>query len=313
MSRFFILTSFLILLVLANGHSYAQNGLFYAVNSYFHKISGNDSKNLKPYLEVKAGIEIDMVPVKGGSFFMGCKPQGELKCSEDETPSHKVTVDDFYLSKYEITNEQFCAFLNNLGVGRSAVHGGHQLIDYSKITSQLSFENGVFKPLKGFEHYPVVEVSWFGAAAFCKWAGGRLPTEAEWEYAARGGKDSKGYDYSGSNNLDEVAWYFDNSKSGKSSNFYESHGTFRVGQKKPNELGLYDMSGNVYEWCQDVYERDYYGYSPENNPQGPASGNSRVLRGGSWGDELKSCRLTFRVSVGEYTNYFMYGFRLCKD
>jgi formylglycine-generating enzyme required for sulfatase activity len=264
------------------------------------------------YVDDSCGIDMDLVAVEGGAFLMGCD-QNQEKCGPDETPLHEVFLDDFYISRYEVTNWQFCVFLNKSGLGANATKNGKQFISIDEKLSQINYIDGKFVPEPGKENYPVVEVSWFGAAAFCKWSGGRLPTEAEWEYAARGGQKSEGYIYSGSNNLNDVGWHYENSKVSGSSNFYEGHGTHPVGQKKPNELGIYDMTGNVYEWCIDKYNRDYYGYSPKNNPQGPEHGNSRVLRGGSWGDQHKACRTRYRVSVGEYTNYFMYGFRFVKD
>lgn len=112
----------------------------------------------------------------------------------------------------------------------------------------------------------------------------RLPTKAEWEFAARGGNSSQGYKYSGSNNIDDVVWYESNSNSN----------THEVGTKAPNELGLYDMSGNVFEWCQDWYDRNYYSSSPSKNPKGPSSGSIRVNRGGSWDDDAWDCRLSIR-------------------
>ncbi|MFO7863261.1 MAG: formylglycine-generating enzyme family protein [Salinivirgaceae bacterium] len=258
------------------------------------------------------GTTIEMVAVEGGSFEMGCTAE-QYECAEDEIPAHEVKLSDYYIGKYEVTNAQFCAFLNSKNAGEAAFKEGKQLVNSDQKLSQINFVNEKFVPAEGMDNYPVVEVSYFAAKAFCQWAGGRLPTEAEWEYAARGGQKSNYYTYSGSNNLDDVAWYFENTKSDESAQFYEKHGTMHVGRKKPNELGIYDMSGNVYEWCNDVYSRDYYGISEVNNPKGPKSGDSRVLRGGSWGDQKKSCRLSFRISVGEYTNYFMHGFRLVKD
>lgn len=270
------------------------------------------SDTFDDYVDDSCGVEIDLVAVDGGSYFMGCNQDQEI-CDPDEIPMHEVSIDDFYISRYEITNWQFCVFLNKSGIGQSATKNGKQLISIHEQLSQIDFIDGKFIPETGRESYPVVEVSWFGAAAFCKWAGGRLPTEAEWEYAARGGANSEGYIYSGGNNLDDIAWHFENSKTPESSNLYEGHGTHPVGEKLPNELGIYDMTGNVYEWCFDKYNRDYYGYSPNVNPEGPEQGSSRVLRGGSWGDQSKACRTRYRVSVGEYTNYFMYGFRFVKD
>ena len=153
---------------------------------------------------------------------------------------------------------------------------------------------------------PVERVSWDDCQTFIRKLNAmtgktfRLPTEAEWEYAARGGNKSNGYKYSGGNTLGNVAWYGDNSGSG----------THDVKTKSPNELGIYDMSGNVWEWCQDWYGKDYYSSSPQSNPQGPSSGSSRVRRGGSWFDNATYCRVAYRFSyTPTNTNYYL-GFRL---
>jgi outer membrane protein OmpA-like peptidoglycan-associated protein len=152
---------------------------------------------------------------------------------------------------------------------------------------------------------PVGNISWNDANAYLDWLSQmtgskfRLPTEAEWEYAARGGKISKGYTYAGGNNLKEVAWYFDNA---------ERKGQ-TIGQKLPNELGIYDMSGNAREWCSDWYGESYYKVSPAVDPAGPDHGTNRVLRGGSWGSEAYRMRLTFRNSAFPYNSALDFGFR----
>ena len=146
-------------------------------------------------------------------------------------------------------------------------------------------------------------VSWEGAVAFAKWKGARLPTEAEWEYVARGGKSTKGYTYSGSNQLEEVAWFGTNSE----------NKTHPVGQKRPNELGVYDMSGNVWEWCSDWYDEGYYGSSIRQNPQGPETGTDRVLRGGGWLFAEKYCRVNNRYSILPGARNTRIGFRIVKS
>ncbi len=219
-----------------------------------------------------------------------------------ESPVHRVTLDDFSMSKYEITNKQYCAFLNEKG---NKSEGGVEWIDLK--SSDINKKRlGRYTVEPRYEDHPVVYVSWYGARAYCTWLSSkirkevRLPTEAEWEYAARGGNKSKGYTYSGSNTLGEVAWYEDNSS-------WEVH---KVGGKSPNELGLYDMSGNVWEWCSDWYGKDYYSSSPSRNPKGPSSGSSKVLRGGSWYNDASNCRVAYRRDSDPDYRFSNVGFRV---
>jgi formylglycine-generating enzyme required for sulfatase activity len=189
----------------------------------------------------------EFVAVKGGTFRMGSNSG-----YREEKPVHNVTVSDFNISKTEVTFEQYDVFCDATGRGKPYDEGW------------------------GRGDRPVINVSWRDAVAYCEWMSKvtektyRLPTEAEWEYAARGGNKSKGYTKSGSNDLDAVGWYSSNS----------GRKTHPVAQKQPNELGLYDMSGNVWEWCSDWYGD--YSSSPQTDPQGSNSGDYRVLRGGGW-------------------------------
>ena len=226
--------------------------------------------------------EIEMVWVSGGTFTMGATSEQGSDAWDDEKPSHSVTLDGYYIGKYEVTQKLWKAVMGN----------------------NPSYFKG--------DNLPVENVSWNDVQDFIsklnRMTGKsyRLPTEAEWEYAARGGNKSRGYKYSGSDNIGSVAWYSDNS--GNTTN--TSNITHPVGSKSPNELGIYDMSGNVYEWCQDWYSSGYYSNSPQSNPKGPTSGSHRVIRGGGWNGNARSCRVSYRSYISPDNRYDNLGFRL---
>jgi len=273
----------------------------------------------KDFTETKYGIE--MVHIKGGEFNMGCAPEWK-NCEADELPAHKVKVSDFYIGRYEVTQKQWREIM-----GTAAREHWYE--------EKPSFGEG--------DNYPMYYVNWYEAVEFCnklseltgrkpvyridktmkdpnnegvwedrigkKWIvtvisganGYRLPTEAEWEYAARGGAKSKGYKYSGSNNLDDVAWYWDNS----------ARCTHEAGSKQPNELGIYDMSGNVWEWCWDWYGP--YSDNAQTDPIGAASGFCRVIRGGAWNSSGRSARSASRCQTGPDSWSHDIGFRLARS
>lgn len=221
-----------------------------------------------------------MVLVPGGTFTMGCT--GDPDCQGDEMPIHSVTIDSFLIGRYEVTQAQFEAIMNN---------------NNPSLTSP------------GCADCPVENQSWALFQVFISDLNDftglnyRLPTEAEWEYAARGGNMSQGYKYSGSNNLDSVAWY--NGNAGGS--------THPVGEKLPNELGIYDMSGNVFEFVSDWYSSTYYDVSPASNPTGPTTGTERVLRGGYWGVNNVFSRAVSRHFIEPTLNSPSFGIRLARD
>lgn len=220
------------------------------------------------------GVKFTMVYVEGGSFVMGAtSEQGSDACST-EKPAHRVTVSSYYMGQTEVTQALWQAVMG---------------------TNPSEF--------KGTTN-PVDNVSWNDCQTFIRKLNSltgktfRLPTEAEWEFAARGGKKSKAYKYSGGNNLGNVAWYRDNSGAK----------THPVATKQANELGIYDMSGNVYEWCQDWCSD--YSSSAQTNPIGPNSGINRVLRGGSWGISAWNCRVSLRGADSPDYRHFYLGLRL---
>ncbi len=232
--------------------------------------------------------------IEGGSFLMGSN-DGE----DNEMPIHKVTIPDFYIGKYEVTNQQYADFLNAKG---NQKEGGELWLDINDEDCQIIQENGVFKSELGMEHYPVAEVTWYGAKAYAEWVGGRLPSEAEWEYVARGGNKSKAYKYSGSNDVNLVACYDGNSSSSS-----------QVGIKQANELGVYDMSGNVWEWCQDTWHSTYTNAPADGSAWLNNDVNKRVLRGGGLTTNASYCRVACRIGNNPLYTFHYFGFRVAWD
>jgi formylglycine-generating enzyme len=246
-----------------------------------------------------------MISVDGGTFMMGNNTG-----SNDEKPAHQVTITSFYFGKYEVTFKDFKKFVDATGYKTDAEQPDS--VNFKHGLPPRGVNNGTWKmynsnvPVPPSDSMkPVGNVSWNDAVEYLKWLSKmtgkpfRLPTEAEWEYAAKGGNKSKGYTYVGGNNLDEVAWYVGNS---------DKH-AHNIGQKMPNELGIYDMAGNSREWCSDWYGETYYKVSPASDPAGPDMGKARILRGGSWGSEKDRMRISYRNRTFPYNSALDYGFR----
>ena len=220
------------------------------------------------------GIKYNMVWVEGGTFRMGATSEQDGDAYDNEKPAHSVTLSSYYIGKTEVTQALWKAVM---GSNPSEFKGDNR---------------------------PVESVSWDDCQAFIRKLNAltgqnfRLPTEAEWEFACRGGNNSRGYKYSGSNYIDNVAWH--------DGNFGDK--THPVATKSPNELGIYDMSGNVWEWCADWYGD--YSSGRQTNPKGPYDGSDRVRRGGSWGFDAWCCRSSARDSDDPTDRFYYLGLRL---
>jgi formylglycine-generating enzyme required for sulfatase activity len=255
---------------------------------------GNDEPASHTPEQITTKTNVEMVLIPGGEFIMG-----DDKGQDDEKPTHKVQISAFYMDKYEVTQK---AYENMMGTNPSKFKGPDK---------------------------PVERLSWFGAIQYCNMRslreglspcydlttlqcnydsnGYRLPTEAEWEYACRAGTDTKYSFGNAPDRLGQYAWFKTNA----------NKTTHPVGQKKPNPWGLYDMHGNLWEWCNDYYDQNYYQKSGGENPLGPSTGQERVLRGGSWAGSAESSRSSTRYSetpgfADVCFGYEAYGFRCVK-
>jgi len=245
------------------------------------------------FTEKIGNLNFDLIFVKGGKFEMG-------KDDAFSYDVHTVEVSDFYIGKYQVTNAEFAAFLNDYGSDKvkQGEHKDQTMIYESEKENKdrnwgLNKVNGKWTPISGKEKHPVIYVTWYGANEYCTWLSQKtekkyqLPSEAQWEYAAGGGANNR-TKYAGTNNendLKDFAWYDKNSNST----------THEVGiTPKANSLGIYDMSGNVWEWCMDWYDENYYKNSPKKDPVNLTASSNRVYRGGGWRYSATSCRVAFR-------------------
>ena len=299
----------------------------------------------------------DMVFIPGGTFEMGNSLGGG---NPRELPVHAVTLDSFYMGRCELSNQQYCDYLNSAwGQGLITVTSGvvykagsgtsypYCNTSTADSDSQIAYSGGVFsvrtKNGRNMSNDPMVTVSWYGAAAYCNWwsqeeakeqcydlstwncdfskKGYRLPTEAEWEYAARGGLSARRFpwgdtiSHTQANYLSSGSFSYDISPTrGYHPIWWDvSPHTSPGGSFAPNNYGLCDMAGNVYEWCNDWYSITYYSSSPTNNPTGPTTAAGRVLRGGSWYYDANNCRVAYRNGGWPYFRYEDQGLRLVLD
>jgi formylglycine-generating enzyme required for sulfatase activity len=319
------------------------------------------------WLTGDANIPDDMVYLPDGEFEMG---DHFAEGYSDELPLHEVLLDSFFMSKFEINNRQYCDYLNSAedggeikiedGIVYTSSDGSNSYpycdtsssspysqIDYNNVSETFSV---LTKGDRDMSNDPMVQVSWYGAAAYCNWRsseegyescynlftwecdfikkGYRLPTEAEWEYAARGGNPYYRFPWGDTISHSQANYYsyweggspyylYDvNPKEGYHPDWDDGIEPYTapVGSFSPNGYGLYDMTGNLLEWCNDWYSSTYYGISPYDNPQGPVSGTDRVVRGGSWDNYAKSCRLANRgFSDFLIERNYIFGFRVVLD
>ena len=246
----------------------------------------------KNFIFTVNGVNIEMIFVEGGSFLMGCTSE-QSDCYNSEKPTHNVSLSDFYMGKYIVTQKLWYAVMG------TTIQQQRDLSDRNSLCGEG-------------DDFPMYYVNYTECEEFCTKLTQllsnqlpenytfKLPTEAQWEYAARGGKRSNGYKFSGGNNVSNLAWNVDNS--GKA--------THLVGKKMPNELGIYDMSGNIWEWCRDWYDVNYYAVSSPIDPEGPVSGTARAMRGGAWNEAEARCRVSNRSSSACY-RLNRVGFRIC--
>lgn len=237
--------------------------------------------------------------IPAGEFQMGSVPS-----AGDPQEIHPVYLDDFWMYETEVTNQMYAKFLNATKPDNETLE---DYIDTEDSDLQIEKSGRMYHAIEPFVDYPMIEVSWTGAQAYCEWAGGSLPTEAQWEKAARGGLESK-----------EFPW----GDQYPSCNTEDIHGalisdcgqqSITVGSFSPNGYGLYDMVGNVWEWVADWYSYDYYGISPYENPTGPQGGRFRVLRGGSWYYDLFGGRVSHRYNFNPGSTFNYFGFRCAQN
>ncbi|MCF7920652.1 MAG: formylglycine-generating enzyme family protein [Candidatus Cloacimonetes bacterium] len=303
----------------------------YSASLNLHTINGDEIIALNEIEDITIIEPESLIFVEGGFFLMG---DHYNEGWADELPVHCVTVSDFYMDPFEITHEKFIRFLNLRQVAPEGIYNGNELIDLTDPHCAIAYDLDGFvfnsnSQVSSLE-CPVIAITWFGACEYANWLseiyniepcyiiesgivewnlnadGYRLPSEAEWEYACRGGMNwIDEFRYSGCHewiDLADYAWFS-----------YNAAVLHPGGEKLPNQLGIYDMSGNAYELCWDWFDPAYYGSSPEIDPTGPAAGAYHVSRGGDWNDDALFIRCSARYSSYPHTSNGFLGFRLVRS
>ncbi len=308
-----IIVIFSQLFLLIIGH--AQNDTIYFMKSgtVFAKYNITDIDSIVFCKPVYNPLSLELASIPEGSFMMGT-PIDNQYYSSYEHP-FQVTLSSFMMTKYEITNQQFAEFLNVKDIPANGIYSGGAyptfpliFFNYTNEDWSLIYANGQWQSPTGYENYPITSISWYGAVEFCTYAGGRLPTEAEWEYACRAGTTTMFntgdcLDYTKAN----YNWVIPFTNCINTNPNYPTSPQ-QVGSYPPNGYGLYDMHGNVWELCNDWF--DYYPTSPQNNPSGALTGQYKTERGGSWTYGASSCRSSKRFAISPGQGSTHTGFRV---
>jgi formylglycine-generating enzyme required for sulfatase activity len=300
----------------------------YILNSIVYDKSGNEGISENIGVLIRNYSPGDLCFIEGENYEMGDRKGNG---TEDELPLHNVELSDFYIGYFEVTVSEYIEFLNSYDVSENGYYNGIRLIKISSnVTSFLNYDGEFYFTgcsVVNSLSCPVVNVTWFGAVVYCNWKseteglsvcynlsdwscdinsnGYRLPSEAEWEYAARGGKyELDNFMYSGTTeNIEYFAWYM----------YTANNQTHEIGLKLPNQLGIYDMTGNASEWCNDWYSSEYYNTSTFLNPNGPLDGSKRIVRGGDWINNGLYCRVSNRDYFSPSRDLNNTGFRILKS
>lgn len=280
-------------------HTYAISGTYPITVTAYNDLGDTEVQTTTAYVGTASG---EMVFVPAGEFQMGCDSTNPSEnCNTWEQPLHTVYLDAYYIDKYEVTNAQYAEFLNAEG---NQEEGGDTWLDADDPDVRIH-ESGVWQVDAGYEDHPVIKVTWYGARAYCQWQGKRLPTEAEWEKAARGSSDTRVYPW-GNDDPDCSRLNYYDSSAGPCVGDTSQVGSYPTGA---SPYGAMNMAGNVWEWVNDWYQSDYYDVSPYSNPPGPASGSYKVLRGGGWLIGWTYVRVAYRNVTSPSLSFDDFGFR----